>query len=464
MADIFISYTKKNKDTARNLFQALSAQWDVWWDDTLVGDYVEEIEAELKAAQCLIPIWSNDSRDSKNVRDEVRIAERQNIPIIPIKIDDCEPPYGFGGYSGVELIDWGGENDHPSLVQLKRKISQIIPVRQKPVRKASLSSLDLSFPALFMSVSSHETRLPPLDAVRALRLYRAKSILVSAYDLHPKRRPPEILNELEQYRTNGGIVLIDSGNYEAYRTGDNRWQPQSFWKSIKDVPFDMVFSFDQMSLPISVNKSIEKIVLGATRDQIHLQREILPIIHAPISGKKQQVRYDLLPEIIQGVSKELQPSLIAVPERELGPGLVARAKTVFRIRQALNELPYYQPIHLLGTGNPWSLAIFTLAGADSFDGLEWCRIVVDRQTGKLHHYQHLDFFMYQMAASSSELVRVIHQDTKIDYAGKAAFHNLDYFSEFAEELRMKRVDQLIPSLMGKDNFDQLNEQFPELFS
>jgi hypothetical protein len=36
-------------------------------------------------------------------------------------------------------------------------------------------------------------------------------------------------------------------------------------------------------------------------------------------------------------------------------------------------------------GNPWSIAVLTAAGADSFDGLEWCRVTVDRRTAQLHH-------------------------------------------------------------------------------
>jgi queuine/archaeosine tRNA-ribosyltransferase len=72
------------------------------------------------------------------------------------------------------------------------------------------------------------------------------------------------------------------------------------------------------------------------------------------------------------VAEQLCPVLLAVPERALGEGIATRIRSVRQIRKALNELDFYCPLHLLGTGNPVSIIAYTIAGADSFDGLEWC--------------------------------------------------------------------------------------------
>ena len=68
-----------------------------------------------------------------------------------------------------------------------------------------------------------------------------------------------------------------------------------------------------------------------------------------------------------------------------------------KIREALNELYFYQPVHVLGTGNPASIALLAAAGADTFDGLEWSRYVADGETKNLHHFQHYDLFKWQDA-------------------------------------------------------------------
>ena len=92
---------------------------------------------------------------------------------------------------------------------------------------------------------------------------------------------------------------------------------------------------------------------------------MLPIVHA---RKRHGGGYDLdaLPSIIREMANRLNPPLIAIPERELGPGLIARAKTVRQIREELDKLPFYQPLHLLGTGNPLSIAVLTAAGCGQF--------------------------------------------------------------------------------------------------
>ena len=89
---------------------------------------------------------------------------------------------------------------------------------------------------------------------------------------------------------------------------------------------------------------------------------------------------------IERVAKELDCNVIAVPERELGDGILERSKSVRRIRRVLDNTGRYRLIHILGTGNPYSILLLAAAGADLFDGLEWCRTVADlRQVGFTMH-------------------------------------------------------------------------------
>lgn len=466
MADIYIVYSSPNVETVRKLVDLLSNQWEVWWDDKIVGKFAAVIERELPNSKCVVPIWSSASRDSDMVRDEISLAKKLGMQMIPAKIDDCEAPYGFGGYSSVDLRGWDGQSDHPGFQQLVRRLASVVPPRAKPRRPLSIGAGRIPLPAVFLSVSSHETQLAPLEAMKALRLFGVPTVLISAYDMLPRRRPRGMLRELSRFRAQDGFVLINSGNYEASRRGDERWSPKDLKLALAHTPHDWAYCFDVMNVSKSDSRAVEQIVEAVQRDCAYTSAPMLPIVHA---RKIRGGGYDLdeLPTVIRELANRLNPPLVSIPERELGPGLIARAKTVRHIREELDKLPFYQPLHLLGTGNPLSIAVLTAAGADSFDGLEWCRVAVDRDTGRLHHFQHFDFFIYQALLANSRVTIDAVNDERVDFAGKVAFHNLDFYASFTKELQQSAerntLHAFVVGFLGKANTRQLTEHIPDLF-
>jgi queuine/archaeosine tRNA-ribosyltransferase len=203
------------------------------------------------------------------------------------------------------------------------------------------------------------------------------------------------------------------------------------------------------------------------RDRGFSKLPILPVVHVPPS-KNSGYQFELIPRITRLLAEKLQPKLIGIPERELGAGIVQRIETMKAIRSELDELPFYQPVHLLGTGNPWTVAIMAAAGADTFDGLEWCRTVVDHENDRLNHFQHFDLFSWQAELSSSVIVQEsLKENSGVDYAGKVAFHNLDYFLQFGEELRdavsKGRMEGFVTARLGKAAVKKLHEAMPRIF-
>lgn len=466
MSDVYIVYSREDVGQAERLVKTLSTRWDVWWDDKIVGDFSTVIEREIQNTKCVVPLWSPTAKDKSNVKDELRLAEQYNIPIIPAKIIPTNAPYGFNGYSAVDLLGWTGEDDHPGIQHLMRKISTVVPPRMAPTRPSAIAAGRVPLPSLFLSVSSHETQLVPLEALKALRLFGTSTVLVSAYDLFPPRRPRGIQQELKRIRAQGGFVLVDLGNYEATRRDDDSWKPQDFELALEGISHDWVYCFDEMDPSRDRKRAVGQVIAAVERDRKFTKAPVLPIIHAPATRSK---GYDLtiLPEVVRDVADQLQPPMIALAERELGRGLIQRAQTMRRVRNELDRLSFYQPIHLLGTGNPWSIAILTAAGADSFDGLEWCRVAVDRQQHRLNHYQHFDFFAYQAQMAASAITVSALSDDNIDYAGKVAFHNLDYYRELTHDLQAaastNRLEAFAVGLLGQSNSKQLRDQMPDLF-
>lgn len=466
MADVYIVYASEDRAVAEKLYELLALQWDTWWDDKITGRFAKAIETEMPKAACVVPLFSESSREKDTFTDELRIGQKHARELLPARLDNSDPPYSFGGYSYTELRGWNGEPDHPGFLQLKRRIATIVPPREKPSRPAKIAKGNIPLPALFLSVSSHETQLIPSDAVRALRVFGAPTILVSAYDLVNRRKPQELISEIQKYHDNGGFVLLDSGNYEATRLGTRRWKPGDLKEVLAQTPHDWAFCFDVMKPLHDPERAIKQIIQSVERDAALTNAPVLPIVHAP-SRKKGGYNLKHVPRIIREVADRLQPQLIAIPERELGPGLIARAKTIQTIREELSKLSFYQPLHILGTGNPWTMAVMTAAGADSFDGLEWCRMVADYEKDRLHHYQHFDLFTYQTMYADSPITREALEDSDVDFSGKVAFHNLDYFTGLMNRMREAvaegNIEAFITGIAGKDIVMQLKKQVPGLF-
>ena len=113
MADVFISYKAEDRRRVQPLVAALEADGlSVWWDTHIdaAAAWRETIEAELNAASCVIVIWSAKSVGPQGsfVRDEAsRAMERGTY--LPVKIEDCRPPLGFGETQAVSLKGWKGK-------------------------------------------------------------------------------------------------------------------------------------------------------------------------------------------------------------------------------------------------------------------------------------------------------------------------------------------------------------------
>lgn len=304
-----------------------------------------------------------------------------------------------------------------------------------PVRRFALEGVGagVRLPALFHSVSSHDTRIAPAAAVKLLSLFGRSQMLVSAFDVHGPLGQ-KIVDDIASYRAAGGVVILDCGNYEADRKRSRRWTVERFHEVLGDVPCDLAFAFDDLFPPADVDKATTQLLCGLERDVGKTTAPVIPIVHAPRRNDGSRVA-GLLPRMVCAVARAASPVMVAVAERELGDGIVARARAVRAIRQSLEGSGTYVPLHVLGTGDPLSIAVLVAAGADSFDGLEWCRGSVDRQTGRVHHFHHQDLFAYQSDVASSPMARAAARDPHVTFPAKVALHNLDFFDEWMAELR-----------------------------
>lgn len=263
MADIYIVYAKEDLNLAKKLYAHLEQQWETWWDDKIVGLFALAIETEIPKSKCMVLLLSESSRSKETILEELRIAKEHGVKILIARLNDVKACYPFGGYSYCEMTDWNGEADHSGFKQLQRRIASVVPPKVPPQRLPKIANSRLALPKLFYSVSSYNTSIKPSEAVQALRILGAPSILVSAYDLISRKSKgmiPELrkdqnselelkrmISELKKYQKAGGFILIDSGNYEASRLEDESWNVEVFKKALANTPHDYVFCFDNMN-------------------------------------------------------------------------------------------------------------------------------------------------------------------------------------------------------------------------
>jgi queuine/archaeosine tRNA-ribosyltransferase len=472
--DICITYAHPNKRIVRTLYEVLSKRYSVWWDELIhSGDYRTEIERQLQSAKCVIPVWCRVSRSDEDVIDEASFAKKRGIKLLPVKLDDADPPLGFGNLHTIDLIGWDGGAESQGIAELLRNIAKAIGARAPLLPRTEqlvIGGRSFELPLFFRSVSSHETVLSPDAAIRALKLISPDALLVSAYDIAneaPEART-SIIADLEACRSAGTVVLLDSGNYEAYRKSDSLWTVSRMAEALRVAPHDVAFCFDDLTPPQDVETTIRRVVAAVERDSKVTERPVLPIVHAPRAADG-TIASDLLPMVIKGVSREVRPALVAVPERELGLGILDRARMVHLIRRSLDELGFYQPIHLLGTGNPLTIAILAAVGADCFDGLEWCRTVADHENGRLYHFHQYELFAWQTEMASSPIVQEAARSSQIGYAGKVIFHNLEFFAawmrELREHIRSGKIERFLSVKLpgGTTDMAMLERAVPEVF-
>jgi len=304
----------------------------------------------------------------------------------------------------------------------------------------------LPYPVFYPSVSSVSKNVwNVLDHIELLVSINHPQFLVSSFDVYKYKNNKRLRNALEQAKDQNQVVLYDSGIYEVVWERSKRWCKKRYIKTLKENRFSNAFGFDDYVLNSAVTVSAPLIINSVKNVEAQVGSDtISPIIHCRDVNK--------YVDICVSVSEECRPRLLAIPERELGAGMLSIAMSIKKIRMALNQLEYYQPLHILGTGNPLSMMVYTFVGADSFDGLDWCQTVVDYESATLHHSLHLDLYAEQSQWGN---------DSDMSFLARCYLHNLEFYTSWMDKLkiasssvdRRAMVGKYLPGSNGRDFFE-----------
>jgi len=128
MSDIFISYSRDDREKAQELAEFFERQgWSVWWDRNIPTGkkYSQIIAEELAAAKSIVVLWSGTSTVSDWVKDEAQEGVNRGL-LVPILIENVTIPFGFRQHQAANLSDWDGSTSHPEMKMLVEGISRLI--------------------------------------------------------------------------------------------------------------------------------------------------------------------------------------------------------------------------------------------------------------------------------------------------------------------------------------------------
>lgn len=274
-------------------------------------------------------------------------------------------------------------------------------------------------PVFYPSVSSVSKNVwSVIDHIELLTSLDFPQFLVSCFDVYKYQNNKRLLAALNKAQEQCQVVLWDSGIYEVAWSHSKHWCFKRYIKTLRRNNVSHAFGFDDYCLT-NETANVKNIELMMKRTIGQIGSDVIsPIVHC-----KDTHDY---PEICKQVAIACGPELIAIPERELGFGICEIAANISKIRSALNSTGKYQVLHILGTGNPLSMMLYTFAGADSFDGLDWCQTVVDFDSGKLHHPLQLDLYEHQSEYGS---------DKNLSFLARCYAHNLEFYRLWMEMLK-----------------------------
>ncbi|HXH00170.1 MAG TPA: TIR domain-containing protein [Sphingomicrobium sp.] len=143
MARIFLSYSRADANSAKAIAKALKVLGhEVWWDGLIPGGsrFASEIDAAIKRSDAVVVLWSRSSIESSWVQDEAALG-RDTGRLVPVLIDQSEPPLGFRQFQAIDLKVWKGRGAASGLAALGSAVA-VKAVHQSETTAQNISTVN----------------------------------------------------------------------------------------------------------------------------------------------------------------------------------------------------------------------------------------------------------------------------------------------------------------------------------
>jgi TolB-like protein len=138
MPDVFLSYNREDQGTAQRFAEAFEQEgFSVWWDVTLrSGETYDQVtERALRSARAVVVLWSPRSVESRWVRAEATVADR-NRTLVPARIEACDLPIMFELTQTADLSYWDGDIAAPIWRAFRADVQRFVETDAEPAPAA----------------------------------------------------------------------------------------------------------------------------------------------------------------------------------------------------------------------------------------------------------------------------------------------------------------------------------------
>jgi len=133
---VFISYASADRKHVPPILRVLEqAGYSVWWDGLLEGGerFSRSIEIALDNARAVVVLWSRTSVASDWVQDEA-VRGRDTGRLVPLSLDGCLPPLGFGQFQSIDLSHASLRLDSEPVQRMLRAVAALHDRAPEPVK------------------------------------------------------------------------------------------------------------------------------------------------------------------------------------------------------------------------------------------------------------------------------------------------------------------------------------------
>ena len=167
MSEIFISYSRLDRETVDRLIEELARRgFDVWVDrkDIAGGsDWRAAISQAVRSCRAFLVVLSCNSADSKKVVQELSLADQHGRQIIPLRLDACEIPADME--LQLSTLQWINFTD--------RSFNEAVDQIESALTKKKPASRQVLCPSIRPTISYRKKRSRPKPKLPSSRLLRA---------------------------------------------------------------------------------------------------------------------------------------------------------------------------------------------------------------------------------------------------------------------------------------------------
>jgi adenylate cyclase len=172
MADVFVSYSRRDKARVAPLVAAIESKgWSVWWDPEIAPgqEFDRLIDAELAVADVVLVVWTASAVDSRWVRGEAREAAERGT-LVPVRFDGAILPIDVRAFHTIDLDDAADATTRQVQELLRAIDAQIARRRSAALDAISPATTSLATTSLAATSSRAGEGRPTVSAARPTRV------------------------------------------------------------------------------------------------------------------------------------------------------------------------------------------------------------------------------------------------------------------------------------------------------